>query len=297
MPPRRFRTIGGFMPVTLLAAAVVVPLVGWMSGHLANEQLLLEARAAAMDRQTTVELESLGWRSAESVAGPAQGSSGSAEAEVSWMEATSTFSAQLGHGRVLCSPPPAARLREVMAALRGELARYPEGSLRSARFKRILACAGLTEGGVPIPSLPNVAQSLLLDVDAPVAYLRRLLHHEIFHFIDFADDSQLKRDPDWEALNDSAFNYGDGGRSMREKGSARLTRELPGFVTGYATSAVEEDKAEVFACLMVYPEPTAELARQDPIIARKIALLRAQVERAIPTLGQAFWTTVLGRRS
>ncbi len=285
------------MPLTVLAAALVVPLVGWISGRLANEQLLLEARAVAMEQQTVAALRSLGWRRVEGESGSESEAAVSGDLGVTWMQAVFRFSADLGHGRVECSPPSERKLREAMEALRVELGRYPPGVLRAARFRRVLACAGLTEAGSPIPSLPNVEQSLLLDVDAPVAYLRRLLHHEIFHFIDFADDSQLKRDPAWEALNEAGFVYGEGGRSMRQAGSARLTPDLPGFVTLYATSALEEDKAELFACLMVYPQGVSEISRKDRIVAGKVRLLRAQVEKSIPALGRAFWSTVLPESS
>jgi len=102
-----------------------------------------------------------------------------------------------------------------LATLATELGRYPVDFLGRARLHRLLLCAELHEGTQPIPSLPNYHGALLIDVDADARYLRRLVHHEIFHFADYADDDQLSRDPAWAALNDRYFVYGSGGRFSR----------------------------------------------------------------------------------
>jgi hypothetical protein len=178
----------------------------------------------------------------------------------------------------------AAAAEYALDTLAVELARYPASFLNRARLHRVLLCANLHEGSEAIPSLPNFHGTLLVDVDADAPFLRRLVHHEVFHFADYADDDQLSRDPAWLALNDHYFVYGDGGRFVRDPGAGRFSAEIPGFVSRYATSALEEDKAETFAMRMVAPREFAALLAEDPILRAKSAAIEAQLRRLSPAL-------------
>jgi hypothetical protein len=177
-----------------------------------------------------------------------------------------------------------AAAERALATLAVELARYPASFLNRARLHRVLLCANLHEGSEAIPSLPNFHGTLLVDVDADAPFLRRLVHHEVFHFADYADDDQLSRDPAWLALNDHYFVYGDGGRFVRDPGAGRFSAEIPGFVSRYATSALEEDKAETFAMRMVAPRQFAALVAEDPILRAKSRALEAQLRGLCPAL-------------
>jgi hypothetical protein len=99
----------------------------------------------------------------------------------------------------------------------------------------------------------------------------------VFHFADYADDDQVKSDPGWAKENGDSFVYGSGGRFQRDPRSSSPESGSPGFVTRYATSALEEDKAETFAFLMVAPEMMAERIKTDPVLAHKVARVKAQL--------------------
>ncbi len=194
------------------------------------------------------------------------------------------FELPLGHGMVSGGPAPPAHGERAERVVREELARLPAAFLASASLRRVVLVGELREERRPIPSLPNYNRTLLLDADASEAYLRRLLHHEIFHFADLADDGAVLRDPEWSALNPPGFAYGQGGRSMREPGAGALGEPPPGFVSVYATAAVEEDKAEVFAWMMAAPELLAERARHDPIVRAKRARVGAIITALAPEM-------------
>lgn len=170
-----------------------------------------------------------------------------------------------------------------LVTLTHELARYPSEFLARARLKRLLLCSGLHEGDAAIPSLPNFHGTLIVDVDADAPFLRRLLHHELFHFVDYSDDDQLTRDPAWLALNDRYFVYGSGGRFAREPGAGRFTSEFPGFVSRYAMSALEEDKAETFALRMSDPARFAAMIATDPVLRAKAAAVDIQLRKLAPS--------------
>lgn len=202
--------------------------------------------------------------------------------DVALLEATRGFEVGLGNGPLRGGVPGDGPARQAARMLARELGRYPKAFLRRIRLNGVVLCAELTESGQPIPSLPNVGGLLVLDVEANEADLVRTLHHEVFHFADLADDGKLAPDPAWAGLNAREFHYGSGGRTLRGAWAARAS-DLPGFVSTYATSGVEEDKAETFAFAMARKTELQDRRRQDPVLAAKLG----ELERRIAALDPA----------
>ena len=71
---------------------------------------------------------------------------------------------------------------------------------------------------------------------------------------------------------------------MRQPGSARLSTETPGFLSRYSTSAVEEDKAEVFAFLVTAPEQVRSIMDRDVVVRAKVAAIARQVGKVCPEM-------------
>lgn len=202
---------------------------------------------------------------------------------VALVDATQSFRIELGNGPVHGVPPGLERLRTAKEIVRRELARYPQSFLHAIKLRGVVFASELGEGENTIPSLPNVAGLLLFDVDATARDLVRGLHHEIFHFADLADDGTLTPDPAWAALT-PGFSYGAGGRTLRSTWAADSARDLHGFVTPYATSGVEEDKAETFAFAMARPEELRARVASDPILVRKLDELARRMQLLDPSL-------------
>lgn len=170
----------------------------------------------------------------------------------------------------------------------------PPGLLERIGLWRVVLCRGLTEDGRSIPSLPNYRHTLLFDTEGSPAFLRRLIHHEVFHFADYAEDLNVLHDPAWEALNPPEFHYGTGGRDMRSPRVTAFDDHLPGFVSRYGTSALEEDKAEIFAALLAAPAWMAEQRRRDPILEAKARRVQLVMEGLFPGLETDFWAKLEG---
>lgn len=196
--------------------------------------------------------------------------------DVAILEASRPFEASLANGPLAGRPPGAGRARDVIAR---ELSRYPGSFARRIRLRGVVLASELTESGQPIPSLPNVGGLLFVDVGAAEADLVRALHHEVFHFADLADDGTLGSDPEWAALNVPGTHYGSGGRTMRGAWAARSSPELAGFVSAYATSGVEEDKAETFSFAVARAGEAEARARVDEALARKLHAVTVRVAR------------------
>lgn len=272
----------GSLAMVTLGAALVTAGTGLVAEVLDGERPAL-ANEREADDHARDDMLALGFRP------PAAGPLMARGVEI--LHAKSGFELALGHGTISGGQATPERLEAATRVVRRELGRLPESFLARAELRRVVLAGELREGLTPIPSLPNYNRTLLLDADADEGYLRRLLHHEIFHFADLADDSSVLRDPAWLALNAPGFAYGQGGRSMREdRGTSHAAPPL-GFVSLYATSGLEEDKAEVFAWLMTaVPNELAAREASDATLAAKAARVRAIARDLSPEM-----TAVLAR--
>jgi hypothetical protein len=262
------------MGVTVLIAMVVTAAFGWFVETQYDPRAALAAELQAADDRARQQLLDLGWQPLRTTPG-----------RVEILRAPRPFELGITTGTVRGSAPAAERLEATIAVVERELARYSPGFLRRGRLHRVLVCEKLALDGVPISSLPNFERTLLLDADAPLEFLRRLIHHEVFHFLDYADDDSLGSDGTWQALNDRYFVYGSGGRYLRDGDAARFRTDLPGFVSKYATSALEEDKAELFAFAMSAPTALRALSLSDAVIRAKLVALERQVTSFDPATG------------
>ena len=258
--------------VTVIAAAITAA-IGVVAESLGDGRRV-QAHEQLADDQARDQMLTLGWR-------PTEPSTVVGGVEV--LRARGGFELMLGHGVISGDSATDEQRDRATRWVREELGRYPAHFLAFAQLRRVVLCGSLREDRRPIPSLPNYNNTLLLDADAEEAYLRRLIHHEIFHFVDLADDGSVLRDDAWEALNEPEFRYGFGGRAMRDVATAP---HPTGFVSGYATAALEEDKAETFAEMMWAPAAAHERALGDAVLQAKIERMRQMTEPHAPGL----WT-------
>lgn len=211
--------------------------------------------------------------------------------DVALLDATRAFRIELGHGPVHGVAAEPKRLAAARAIVTRELSRYPRTFMNAIRMRGVVFADDLREGETAIPSLPNVGGLLLLDVAGSESDLVRGFHHEVFHFADLADDGSLAPDPSWEAQNPPSFVYGAGGRSLRGAWAAREPDAdgflSGGFVSAYATSGPEEDKAETFAFAVARPVEVRARAAKDPRLASKLHEIARRVGALDPEAPRA----------
>jgi hypothetical protein len=171
---------------------------------------------------------------------------------------------------------------------------YPPSLIEKVGLKKIVLCTDVAFAGQRRNAIPDFEHDVLyLDVlrgGYSKTYLRKVIHHEFFHMIDIRDDGKLYRDERWAALNGKDFQYGDGGRNAQSRSStSHFTDAFPGFLNHYSTTGVEEDKAEIFANLIVDTAHVAKCAESDSVLKSKIAQLRALLLGFCPDMNDAFW--------
>lgn len=214
--------------------------------------------------------------------------------------ATNDISVAISGGTITGRAPDAEKLAAYQAMLPAEWGLYPPELIKKSGLTRLVLCEGLAFGGQARAAVPDPrSNALYLDV-APGSpeYRRAVLHHEYFHMVDYADDRQLYTDATWAALNRAGFVYDRGGAFRQERGDQfGLVDDEAGFLTYYATAGVEEDKAETFCFLMLYPAQMDVRAAADPIFAAKLARLKALMQAFVPSMDAAYWTALAAHRA
>ncbi len=174
---------------------------------------------------------------------------------------------------------------------RKEIGKYPKEIFPLMQLKRVVFCRELAVDSQPRAAVADWDHgTLYVEIHSGIYadnHRRKMIHHEIYHLIDFADDGVLGRDPDWVALNPPDFFYG--GDTKLDQKTTAATHPSPGFISTYARLNVAEDKAETFASLMVYDVKVQLLFKQESVLGGKVQQLKQELAIFCPQLDAAFW--------
>jgi hypothetical protein len=205
-----------------------------------------------------------------------------------------TFPVRTYHGQINGYDAGPAMVASYLPILASEWELYPRAAIEKSALRRIILCDGLTFAGQRRNAIPDFEHNdLYLDVARgryDELYTRRVIHHEVFHIIDYRDDGELYADGRWAALNSTGFAYGTGGENAQNDSSASvMTNERPGFLNTYSMTGVEEDKAEVFANMIVNGKLLAERATADPVLHAKMQLMKELLAKFCAEIDEPFW--------
>jgi len=211
--------------------------------------------------------------------------------------ATAPFDVHLWSGHIRGSVPSSERAAYFLALLVHEYSIYPPEFFRATRLEQIVLCTGLTFESEPRGAIPDFAHNVLyFDVDSgsfDQFYQRRGLHHELFHVVDWIDDGQLYKDEAWRKFNPDSFHYGNGGAALQnDSSSGNLRVDVPGFLSSYSMSGVEEDKAELFSFLILAPKFVGKRTQTDGVLANKAARMKGLLLEFCPQMDDSYWQKV-----
>lgn len=175
-----------------------------------------------------------------------------------------------------------------------EFTLYPADLVKRSQLKRIVLCQKLSFAGQLRNAIPDYEHdTLYLEVDRGAynkGYLRKVIHHEFFHIIDYRDDGRVYQDDPWGELNPPKFQYGKGGRNVQDINTTSvLTDKFPGFLNHYSTTGVEEDKAEIFANLIVEAAHVQARAKRDAVLKAKVERMKELLVTFSPEMNEKFW--------
>ena len=181
-------------------------------------------------------------------------------------------------GIYLCGAMRRDEAAGAASTVSGALSNLPDAALARLRLRYVVLCGGATEAGKSIGGVPVAPLNLLmLDGSGDAASLQHRTLHELYHLLEYRFGGI--GDADWGG------QFG-GGYSNQYPG---LLRKAPlgsgrsGFVTSYGETYAHEDRAELFAYLVLAPREVADLVRRrnDAVLKRKADFLGDKCERSI----------------
>lgn len=200
------------------------------------------------------------------------------------------------HGKITGKEPNRERLDRYRPLLLDELRKYPSEFFRTLKLSKLVFAEELRFDDQKRAGIPDFHHATLhLDPEEGVhskTYQQTVIHHELFHIVDWKDDGELYEDRSWKKLNPTAFRYGNGGRNARGNDQWQLDDSLEGFLNKYSMSGVEEDKAEIFCNLMVRAGVVQERAAKDKVIAKKVERIRKIAKAFCRSLDDRFWNSL-----
>ena len=185
-------------------------------------------------------------------------------------------------------------------AMRNELDIYPDEFLNVINFKFILVCNGLKGDsrvmGMAMPSnhtstgyyFANVNWFNNERIKNNYKDIQRVFHHELFHMFEGLTKKH-KYDYEWINLNNRKENDYLGQVNIATDKGYALARSIPGFISRYSNSVEYEDKAETFSSLIIDHDEVMKIASKDPVLLKKVELIKKRVHKAIPSIDENFW--------
>jgi len=208
-----------------------------------------------------------------------------------------SFPVKTSHGPIDGAEAARKDIDSYAAIFAFELSLYPTDLVKKTGLKTVVFCKDLSFVGQNRTAIPDFEHdTLFLDVSRgryDDLYVRKVIHHEFFHLIDLKDDGHLYEDDRWVKLNPPGFKYGPGGAKLQNDPTVTTTgKDDPGFMNRYAAAGVEEDKAELFAHMMVEPKVVSARVEKDKYIRQKVERMHELLNVFTPKINRDFWTAV-----
>lgn len=162
------------------------------------------------------------------------------------------------------------------ATVAGALQSLPGAALARLRLRYVVLCAGISAAGQAVGGLPSAQHGLLMLDAGDGSSLQHRTLHELYHLLEYRSGGI--GDSDWAGQFDGYSNRYPGLLTKTPLGSGK-----PGFVTSYGETHPHEDRAELFAYMVLAPRAVADLIsrRGDAVLKRKVDFLSDKCERAI----------------
>jgi hypothetical protein len=183
--------------------------------------------------------------------------------------------------------PSEKNLNKACKVLINELRLYPTEVIERTNLRRIVLCEGLKSKDKLIGGLCLAKKgTIYISIEEPNKHTRLTFHHELFHSIDYIDDAYGWHDPNWVALNHDGFEYCEA--TDKDKKAANSANR-PGFISDYAMRQAREDKAEIYANLILHYNSLIERAKADEILQKKCKFIMDLLKQFSPQFNELFW--------
>ena len=168
--------------------------------------------------------------------------------------------------------------------LRDELDMYPDAIVSRLGFGNIyildeftyrdVKLAGQSFSWIPKPAVAYGLNSFKPEDVASRAFFSRTTHHEVFHAMErqFTRSGGPLFGATWDALNEPGFKYRIGPNAVSAEGQPTHTKDnkgRKGFAEPYGMNIATDDRATMYARMMVADQVFYDRLATDPILLAK----------------------------
>ena|SRR3989344_2811395 len=187
-----------------------------------------------------------------------------------------------------------------------EWKKYPidwvdNSNLEIIAFVKTLYVDGNYRAAVPITNPKGVYyDSNLLSsyINSPenLYYSNEVIHHEYYHLIEYSYFGDFyNSDNIWSSFNNPDFKYISAGKDAYASSDYQhQAHPSEGFVSTYSRYALEEDKAEIYAYIMVTEDyrNILEWVESDPILLKKVNYMKNFMQSHSSSMDDNFFRRV-----
>ena len=144
------------------------------------------------------------------------------------------------------------------------------------KLKYVVFCDNLKVSEISAHGFANPEmKTIILNTSSDKRIFKRILHHEIFHFIHH-NHKKIFNEKEWNSLNKSNFLYSNC-NSCENSTSLKILKLTNGFFTDYSKYSLSEDMAETFSVIMTENIKIKKKLENDQILRKKVNFIKKNV--------------------
>ena len=195
-----------------------------------------------------------------------------------YLNPSKPFVAGVGINNVSCSSSKKQNINKQYEQIIKNFNIYKGDFLQKINLKYIVFCKNLKVSEISALGFANPEmKTLIFNINTDEKLLDRVLHHEVFHFIQHGNEDLFNR-VNWEKLNESNFKYQDCS-TCTEKLGLNYSNSNNGFLTDYSMSTPYEDMAEVYSFMITNKNLLIERSKKDAVIEKKIGFIKKYISK------------------
>lgn len=195
-----------------------------------------------------------------------------------YLNPSKPFVAGVGINNVSCSSSKKQNINKQYEQIIKNFNIYKGDFLQKINLKYIVLCKNLKVSEISALGFANPEmKTLIFNINTDEKLLDRVLHHEVFHFIQHGNEDLFNR-VNWEKLNDSNFKYQDCS-TCTEKLGLNYSNSNNGFLTDYSMSTPYEDMAEVYSFMITNKNLLIKRSKEDAVIEKKIGFIKKYISK------------------
>jgi len=180
-----------------------------------------------------------------------------------------------GGGQYLCGAIDRNAALSAAGTVAEALQYLPDAAFGRLRLRYVVLCGHATAGGQSIGGIPVPPLNLLmLDAGSNAGNLLHTTLHELYHLFEYRIGSFS--DPGWSGQFDGYSNSYPAMLRRSPIGGGKA-----GFINSYGETHPHEERAELFAFMLMSPGAVAAQASRDPVLRRKADYVADKCERQL----------------